>query len=262
MSASALPEAYEVHIAQFEGPFDLLLFFIQRDELDIHDIPIASITNDFLAFIHRAEELQINLAADFIVVAAQLMKIKARMLIPRPVINEDGEIEDPRQALVDRLLEHQRYKEAVVQLEQLETDQLERFKRGYAATEAQKLRGETQPEDELVGVTLYTLLKAYRRVMDKYTDRLKEPAHVIQAYPYRMEDIREEVLHRVTAARKLSFEALILERPDVYHLVFCFLTILELIHAGKLRILFGEGYNQFWLIPHTPDDAPQPTAAA
>ena len=110
--SSVLPGGpYQVRLPQFEGPFDLLLFFIERDELDIYDIPVSRITDDFLQYLHGLEAQQVEVAAEFIAMAAQLMKIKAAMLLPRPQVDAQGEIIDPRAELVDRLLEYKRYRE-------------------------------------------------------------------------------------------------------------------------------------------------------
>src|SRR6266581_1561204 len=105
-------EQFEVRLPLFEGPFDLLLFFIERDELDINDIPISKITGDFLEYLHRLETLNIEIASEFILVAATLMRIKAKMLLPRPELDEQGHEIDPRQDLIQRLLLYKQYKEA------------------------------------------------------------------------------------------------------------------------------------------------------
>ena len=105
--------SFEIKLPLFEGPFDLMLFFIERDELDIYDIPISKITNDFLDYVHHLENLEIEVASDFILFAATLMKIKSRMLLPRPEVNEQGEVVDPRVELVRNLLEYKKYKSVV-----------------------------------------------------------------------------------------------------------------------------------------------------
>ena len=107
---------YRIRLQEFEGPLDLLLFFIQRDELDIYDIPIAQITDEFLGYVRLIEEIDLDGVADFIYMAALLIHIKARMLLPRPDLDEEGEPIDPRQELVERLLEYVRYKEAAEEL--------------------------------------------------------------------------------------------------------------------------------------------------
>jgi segregation and condensation protein A len=255
-------QVYQVQLPQFEGPFDLLLFFIQRDELDIRDIPIHSITHDFLDYLHRAQQLQLNLAAEFIVVAAQLMKIKAKMLLPRPRILEDGTVEDPRAELVDRLIEYQRYKQVLVELERLEEEQFARYKRGYTAREMEAVKGETEPQDDLHGLTLFGLLKVYKRLLDKHNTEHAAPRHVIQAFPYRMEDVRERVRERVYSKGRLGFAELVNEHPNRYWLVFTFLTILELINQRVITVVAGEGYNNFWLQPTPAEEASEPKAAA
>ena len=128
-----LQDTYRIKLQQFEGPFDLLLFFIERDELDIHDIPIAKITNDFLEYIHTMKAMNIELASEFILVASTLMRIKAKLLLPRPILNEEGEEIDPREELVQRLLEYKRYKAVLSELAAMEEVQSQRIQRGYAA---------------------------------------------------------------------------------------------------------------------------------
>ncbi|MFW5658716.1 MAG: segregation and condensation protein A [Bacteroidota bacterium] len=250
---------YEIHLENFEGPFDLLLFFIQRDELDIHDIPISRITKDFLAYVHTAKRLQINLAAEFIAVAAQLMKIKARMLIPRPVVNEEGEVVDPRTELVDRLLEYKRFKEATAELEQLEAEQEKRFPRGYVKQESDELMGDTTPEDELTGLTLYRLLQVYKRILERNSARLGDPKHVIRAYPYSPQAVKADLLRAVNTEARPSFMSIVMEQPNRVYLVFCFLTLLELVQQNYIRIILGEGYNNFWLEKR--EDSPEAEAA-
>ena len=105
-------ETYQIKLPQFEGPFDLLLFFIERDELDIYNIPISKITNDFLNYIHESESLNIELSSEFILFISTLMRIKAKMLIPRKELDEQGNEIDPRQELVDKILEYRKFKMA------------------------------------------------------------------------------------------------------------------------------------------------------
>ncbi len=112
MEAVLTSTQYEIKLPQFEGPFDLLLFFIERDELDIHNIPISKITNDFFDYIRAADSMNIELASEFILVASTLMRIKAKMLLPRYPKDELGNEIDPRQDLVRQLLEYKQYKEA------------------------------------------------------------------------------------------------------------------------------------------------------
>lgn len=247
LAIAATESTYEIHLPQFDGPFDLLLFFIQRDELDIRDIPIARITHDFLLYIQSAERLRINLAAEFLVVAAQLMKIKARMLLPRPMVTETGEEVDPRTELVDRLLAYKQFKDAAETLEQLGTAHADRFARGYVEQEVQLIRGETEPEDELVGLTTYQLFKVYQRIIERQANQLGDPSHVIRAYPYRVEEVRQDLDLALAQNPRLDFVRLIKRHPNRYYLVFAFLLVLEMVQQKLLTVTVGEGFNSFWL---------------
>ena len=141
--------SFEIKLPLFEGPFDLMLFFIERDELDIYDIPISKITNDFLDYVHHMENVEIEVASDFILFAATLMKIKSRMLLPRPVLNEQGELVDPREELVRNLLEYKKYKSVVEELSALELDRMSKEKRGNLVKELQELSKVEDVEAEL-----------------------------------------------------------------------------------------------------------------
>src|SRR5215213_7288603 len=140
---------YQIKLDQFEGPFDLLLFFIERDELDIYDIPISKITNDFLAYIQQMEQLNIEVASEFILVAATLMRIKSKMLLPRPQLDEQGNEIDPREELVRHLLEYKKYKSVIDSFHKLEETELMKEKRGNIMKELKVLAESTNVEAEL-----------------------------------------------------------------------------------------------------------------
>ena len=131
---------YTIQLPQFEGPFDLLLFFIERDELDINDIPIAKVTNDFLDYIRTMERMDIDLASEFILVAATLCRIKAKMLIPRKQLDEEGNEIDPREELVQRLLEYKRYKSILDEMRDFEEKRSMQQHRGNTSYELKKLQ--------------------------------------------------------------------------------------------------------------------------
>ncbi len=245
--AVATRDEYAIQLPQFEGPLDLLLFFIERDELDIHDIPIAKLTQDFLDYMHGMETMNMDLGAEFILMASKLMKIKARMLLPRPELNEQGEVVDPRTELVDRLLEYKRYKQAVVYLQRLETLRMRQFSRAYAGTEAKTFTADSRPEDDLYGVNLYQLQKIFYNLIEKTKSRESTPKHVIQRYPYSPEQVREDVVSLVEGAGRMDFATLVRFKPERVYLVFAFLAILDMVQQKILSITIGEGYNNFWL---------------
>ncbi|HUS02300.1 MAG TPA: segregation/condensation protein A, partial [Chitinophagaceae bacterium] len=122
--------SYQIKLPQFEGPFDLLLFFIERDELDIYNIPITRITNDFLAYIHSQKSLNIELSSEFILFISTLIRIKAHTLLPRKEIDQQGNEIDPRQELVEKILEYKRFKEAAAQMAEMEALRMLSLKRG------------------------------------------------------------------------------------------------------------------------------------
>ena len=123
-------ETYQIKLPQFEGPFDLLLFFIERDELDIYNIPISKITKDFLDYIHSQEKLNIELSSEFILFVSTLMRIKAKMLLPRKELDAEGNEIDPRQELIDKILEYKKFKEAATQMAEMEAMRMLMMKRG------------------------------------------------------------------------------------------------------------------------------------
>ena len=248
-------DTYRIQLPQFEGPFDLLLFFIERDELDIHDIPIAQVTRDFLAYLQQAQEMNIELAAEFILVAGTLMRIKAKMLLPRPVYNEEGEEIDPREELVQRLLEYKRYKDVLGELARLEEAQAQRELRGYSRKEEKLFLQADVPEEELVGMDLYTIMRAFKRVWEKHHDKLQKPRHVIRAYPYQVEAVKERLLSRVSQAERIDFLSFVLEERDRVFVIFSFLAVLELVQVQRLAVTVGQGFNNFWLsAKHPPAD--------
>src|SRR5205814_10704248 len=148
-----MEKAFEIKLPQFEGPFDLLLFFIERDEIDINNIPIAKITNDFLEYIHQMGELNIDVASEFILVAATLMRIKAKMLIPRPEMDEDGNEIDPRKDLVERLMLYRQFKEATHDLAALEEDRSLKTILGNIQHDLAEIAKRTTYPDELQSMT-------------------------------------------------------------------------------------------------------------
>ena len=160
---------YRVKLTEFEGPLDLLLFFIKRDELDIYDIPISRITKEFLEYLHYMQELDLEIAGDFIVVAAELMQIKVRMLLPKAPGEEEEE--DPRAELVRRLLEYKRYKEASAVLQKLEEEQLKLHYRQGFHSDPKKVTLEDQ-EESLKNITMFNLISAFKKVLDSVPKRI------------------------------------------------------------------------------------------
>ncbi|MBC7851444.1 MAG: segregation/condensation protein A [Chitinophagaceae bacterium] len=237
---------YQIKLAQFEGPFDLLLFFIERDELDIYNIPITRIINDFLDFIHSQEKVNIELSSEFILFVSTLMRIKAKMLLPRKEIDALGNEIDPRQELIDKILEYKRYKEASAQMAQMEADRLLMVKRGNLQKELSLIGEEGAEGTEIQTITLFKLMKSFERVMKKMEDRGKRPpVHTVVQYDYTMEGSREYMLETVKREKVQPFEKIFDICRDRIHAIFLFLSMLELIQAKYMSIMIGEGRNNF-----------------
>lgn len=242
--------SFEIKLPLFEGPFDLLLFFIERDELDIHDIPISKITNDFLGYLHELEQLNIEVASEFILVAATLMRIKAKLLLPRPVINEVGEEVDPREELVKHLLEYKKYKSVIQELADLEEQRLQRYGRGNLGSELKRLSETTNVEAELQDLTLYKLLRVLERVTERYEHKQQEQPHQVVQYPYTIAGQRTYIMSTLErAAEPVAFSAIIARDANKMAVIFNFLAVLELLQGGEIAIRIGEGYNNFWISP-------------
>lgn len=239
---------FEIKLPLFEGPFDLLLFFIERDELDIYDIPIAKITVDFLAYLQQLEKMNIELASEFILVAASLMRIKAKMLLPRPIQNEAGQEIDPRAELVNHLLEYKKYKLVAQQLLDLETERLSREMRGNVAEETQQLALKADSEAEMQDLDLYKLLKVYTKVINRFKDAQNKPVHQILPYAYTIEQQRKVIMDLVAQHQEISFVAIIQQGTGgKIEAIFNFLAILDLLQSGNISLRMGEGMNDFWI---------------
>ena len=254
--------SFEIQLPLFQGPFDLLLFFIQRDELDIHDIPIHTITKDFLDYLHRLEEMNVEVASEFILVAATLMRIKAKMLLPRPVLDEDGvavafwprpvldedgnEV-DPREELVRHLLEYKKYKSVVENLSQMEEGRMQKEARGNVVKELKKLAAGNDVESELQNIDLYKLLKVYQKVLNRYELEKNRPTHEVVQYPYTISKQRSYIMDQLGHFPRLSFAQLIEFEPNKIAVIFNFLSILDLLQMRKITLHLGEGFNNFWI---------------
>jgi len=238
---------YEIKLPFFEGPFDLLLFFIERDELDIHDIPISRITDEFLIYLKQLENLNIEVASEFILVAATLMRIKSKMLLPRPQIDEEGNEIDPREELVRHLLEYKRYKSVVASLVDMEEEQLQREKRGNIAKEIKKLAETVNVETELQNVDLYKLLRIYSKVLKRHDDEQSKPRHQVVEFPYTIALQKDYIVEKASQGKRVSFTDIIADFPNKIALIFNFLAILELLQLAVIKIVIGDGYNNFWI---------------
>lgn len=244
---------YTIKLPQFEGPFDLLLFFIERDELDIHDIPVSKITDDFLAYIRQMESLNIDLASEFILVAATLMRIKAKMLIPRKQIDEEGNEIDPREELVMRLLEYKRFKSVLEEMRTMEEDRSFRNARGNTSKELAQIATKALVDIELESLNLFKLMRAFERILLRLEDNNRKAVHRVYTYNHTVQGQQIYLLSRVKKGVKTDFKSVFGKCENRVHAVITFLALLELLNMQKIECILGMGVNNFWLT--VPDES-------
>ena len=210
--ASATPMPfYKIRLSEFEGPLDLLLFFIKRDELDIYDIPITRITQEFLEYLRLMTALDLEIAGEFIVVAAELCQIKARMLLPKLERPDGIEEEDPRTDLVRRLLEYRRFKEMAEELSRMSEEQRKVYFRQYFSEDDRT--PEIQEEENLLkSVTIFHLISAFRRAIER-APRIKR-THDVDIIPVTVEEQSEIILSTVSIRGEVSFSELFSDYLD------------------------------------------------
>lgn len=247
--------SFEIKLPLFEGPFDLLLFFIERDELDIHDIPIFKITNDFMTYIAELEQLNIEVASEFILIAATLMRIKAKLLLPRADKDEQGNEIDPRKELVQHLLEYKKYKNVVTNFAQLEERRQMMETRGNIPDELQIIAKRSNLDYELQDLNLYKLMRVYEKAMNRFEEEQNRPKHTVYTYPYTIEDQKGYILKRVTTEKTVDFLQIVEAFPDKIGLIFNFLAILDMLQLNIISIQVSDGFNNFRITPFEENQA-------
>lgn len=232
---------FKVKLNQFEGPLDLLLFFIKRDELDIYDIPISHITNEYLTYLEFIEMLDLEQAGDFILLAATLMQIKARMLLPAEV-DERGEEIDPRAELVSRLIEYKKYKEMTEEFALLENRMMKiNFRSNFSLDEKEK---PADLESFLRNVTVYDLARVFKNIM---TEMKNEPVHEIKRPPVSLDEQIAYVRDKIKQHKRINFRELAKEIDIKLKLIYTFIALLELIKSKFIGIQVTENFNDFTL---------------
>ncbi|MCE1187751.1 MAG: segregation/condensation protein A [Ignavibacteria bacterium] len=231
---------YRIRLDQFEGPLDLLLFFIKRDEINIYDIPISRITKEFLEYVNLIKVLDLEIAGDFILMASTLMHIKVRMLLPRE-IDEKGEEIDPRAELVQRLLEYKRYKEMSEELSFFESETRKLFWRGNFEHDEK----EAPPEYEVLlkNVSVYDLAKVFKNILMKATK--KEPVHEIKKMPVTIDEQIEYIMAKFESFNELHFLSIVTGMREKIRIVVTFIALLELVKMGRLGLRESSNFNDF-----------------
>lgn len=248
-------DAYQVKLDSFEGPLDLLLHLIRKHEVDIYDIPIALITEQYLGYIGLMEEMDLDVAGEFLVMASTLIHIKSRTLLPRPdPAQDDTEEEDPREALVRRLLEHRKYKAAAGLLHDRETLRGAQFGRPDLSV-AEAAGDAYEPEFE---VDLFSLMAAFRGVLERANKR--PPAMVLPPDEVSIEDRMHQLLARLSETEACGFEDLFTDGDGSHpFMIVTFLALLEMIRLKAIRVFQAGSFGAIRVYKRArPADAPRP----
>jgi segregation and condensation protein A len=229
---------YKVKLDAFEGPLDLLLFLIKKSEVDIYDIPISEITQQYLAYIEIIQLLDIEAASDFILLAATLMRIKAQMLLPRPELEELEEIDDPRQELVYRLLEYKRFKDVAVDLANKENEARHLFPRGSFKVEHDGFNEKLMVSGE---VSLFDLVAAFKKIVEI---RSKVSVHRVEDINVTLEERIAAVMALIGQKSRVEFTELFSADGDKIVLIVTFIAVLELIKQRRIRAVQNESFGR------------------
>ncbi|GMQ81526.1 MAG: segregation/condensation protein A [Rhodothermia bacterium] len=232
---------YRIRLQQFEGPLDLLLFFIRRDELDIYDIPIGDIADEFFEYVKLLKDVDLDSSGEFLYMASLLINLKARMLLPGQELDEEGEPIDPRLELVDRLLEYVRFKEATESLESQWDERSGQFTRGLASTD---MVVDPESREELLEATVFDLVSALRRVLT--TVVADEYVHEVDAESYTVEEQCDYMRAVLAIQNKSSFVSLVTGKPKAF-IITVFLAILEMAKSGEIDIFLQGEPDDFYV---------------
>jgi segregation and condensation protein A len=245
-------EAYPVRLSNFEGPLDLLLHLIKQHQVNIYDIPIALVTRQYIDYIDLMQEMNLDVAGEFLVMAATLIHIKSRTLLPRPDPTQEDPDEDPREALVRRLLEHQKFKAAAELLHERETLRSAQWTRPDGPIT--EIAGEA-PEPE-IEVDLFTLISAFRSVVERSKQR---PKVYLPSEQIPIEDRIEELMSRLSETEACGFEDLFADVQSRAGLIVTFLALLEMIRLKLVRVFQSGAMNPIRVYKRArPADAPKP----
>ncbi|MFZ1520205.1 MAG: segregation/condensation protein A [Ignavibacteriaceae bacterium] len=230
---------YKIKLDQFEGPLDLLLFFIKRDELNIYDIPISRITSEFLEYVNLIKLMDLEVAGDFILMASTLMHIKVRMLLPREV-DERGEEIDPRADLIKALLEYKKYKEVAEDLTFFESNQRKvSFRSNFSEDEM-----ESPPEYDILlkNITIYDLAKAFKKAIKGLKPQV---VHEIKKINVSIDEQIQFILDKIIEKGEIHFLSLVHGMKEKIRIVITFVALLELTKMEKIRIKESPDFNDF-----------------
>ena len=248
-------DSIQIKLQSFEGPLDLLVHLIKKNQMNVYDIQISVITKQYLEYLNLLQDLNLDLASDFLVMAATLIHIKSKMLLPRPetAAGDPGEEEDPRDALVRRLLEHQKFKAAAELLH--EKEMLRSAQWGRPESRIEEIAGDDyEPEFE---VDLFSLLSAFKQVLERARER---PPVVLPAEQISIELRIDQLLERLSETEACGFEDLFDDVASRGEMIVTFLAMLEMIRLKLIRVFQSGGSGAIRIYKRErPADAPHPS---
>ncbi len=233
----------KVTLGEFEGPLDLLLYLIRQEQVNIYDIPVARITDEYLRYLNLMQELDLTVAGDFLVMAAQLIELKSRMLLPRDPLAQEEEIEDPRSELVYRLLEHEKFKAAAQMLWSRATVEQAVFKRAEIETDT------NNPE---VAVGLFDLLRVFQQILARHKEEIMME---IEREEVTMAEMIDRLRNMVRSAGELNLMKFFERAQSRRELVVAFLSVLELVRLSEISLLQRETFGDIMATPVIPTPA-------
>jgi segregation and condensation protein A len=239
---------YKLKLPNFEGPFDLLLYFIKKDEINIYDIPIARITEEFLKYIKLMKLFDLELAGEFLVMAANLIYIKTQLLLPREIGGEEIDIEDPRTQLVQQLIEYKQFKEAALDFARMAEDSRYYY---YRALFEDSLQGDTGVGQNYKNATLFDLIRAFRRALDRTS--AEQPNHLVELIAISVEDKINFILSRLNIRKRIRFFQLF-ETRTPQHIVATFLAMLELLKSQRIVVRQSDLFDEIIISARKPQD--------
>ncbi len=235
---------YQIKLPVFEGPFDLLLFLIKKNEIDIYDIPIAEITRQYLEYLDLMKMFNLEVAGEFIEMVATLMLIKVRILLPNPPTNDDEEPVDPRIELVNQLLEYKRFKEASLKFKVMEDENRRYFPRN--APELKQIAEKDDNELDFADVTLFDLLTAFKQALDNMP---KVTIHQVKTIKITLEEQIEFILSRLTGKKYILFSELVKDIEGKLRLIVTLMALLELMRLGIVSARQADVFGEIRLLP-------------
>lgn len=238
---------YKIKLPVFEGPFDLLLYLIRKNEIDIYDIPIAQITREYLEYIELMQMLDLEIAGEFIEMVATLILIKTRMLLPQPVAEGEDMPEDPRLQLTLQLLEYKRFKETSEKLQEIEEQRRRYFPR--ASTIRRQLKNVSPPDEEfVVDATLFDLLSAFKRALDNMP---KVTVHQVQTVKVTIEEQVRFIFEKLNGKPYVIFREIVEELPGKIHIIVTFMAILDLMRLQMITCKQEAPFADIRIVPLT-----------